>query len=432
VRKQTIGKWTAVVAALALAPVAGAGEARYLETEVTLDGAGNAVVRSAFEIGCGPHEWYGVWQQFRLDGATPLKTADGKEILKKWGDLFTPANIDRPRWTDCRGGFSFAELSAAANLPRGKRTVLWATTLLADTVKNAWIDSGGWNVRAALIVTADAEGKITKAETFAAPPLAPDENHATEKVAAKECSLSLKELKLKGDAGLYRIVGLRHETHDTLVSGAGQAALTSRDRGAFFEAIDAPGKAIELAQIAYPRAAIIRTPQQYRAIIEALKKIPGWEPSRFLVIEEPAAFGVTAAEEPGLGWRVKMLIIPHNPYLRLGLRDVCQIECTVSPDGRLGEGTTVCIAAPMTPYGAPPGWEPEFGGGAGEKSLRNPEAAILAWNGALRAALTGEGSHALPGFVEVKDKRTTIPCAAKTEARWYLNDIDNWPEDASK
>jgi len=377
-----------------------------------------AVVRGAFEITGPPHRWYGVYFQLRLDAATPLNLKGKTGFVRFWNNIFTPENVAIARYTDCRVGIPVNEIASATNLPGGKRTVLWAVCDIWDDAAKTYIGSG-WDVRSPLIVTTNEAGEVLNIETFNTAQFDPKRNHYSATISAKQCGFPLKYLKLKPGATVYRAVGQRHEMYDILLMGDRQAEFTSVDRGFFFEPIDSAEKAGELIEIGYPGAVVIKTDDQYRAIVEALKR-KGWQPGKHINVEEPPSFGVTVTAEPQLGYRVRALMIDHMDYYDLGLRNVMYREFAVASDGRIGiVRETNCIMAPETPYGAPPGWTQPLP--LGPKG----------YNETLASVLTADGSEPIPR-VTVTDTRATIKCAADAQADWFVNDYQDWPEHANR
>jgi hypothetical protein len=408
----------AVVLGMAL-PISGAiaTEVNYLDTEVTYPDPEYLLVRGAFEITGPPNQWYGVYFQIRFDASTPLKEEGKEGFLKLWNNIFTPENIETARYTDCRLDFQIKDIAAATNLPKGKRTVLWMVCDIWDTEGKQYIGSG-WSARAPFIVTTDASGKIVKVELFRTPPFTLKNNHETAKINAKESELSLKHLKLKPGVKSYRAIEVRHENRDFLVLGDQQADLRSENRGYFFEPIDSPQKAAELVEVGYPRAVIIETPEQYELIMKALKA-KGWKAEN-IPMEKPPSYGLKVTEEPQLGYRVTALMIDYIDYYSLGLRYVMYREFAVAPDGRLGiTDEKTCIEAPQTPYGAGPGWT--------QPLPIDPED----YTQVLRLVLSADGSRTIPPVI-VTDRTVAVPCAEDSDADWFENDYDRWPEHASR
>lgn len=422
--RESVRVWTAVVGALAIIlgvaslPLdTAAVEVNYMDTLVTYPDPTYLLVRGAFEIVGNPQQWHGVYFQIRLDAETPLKEKDREGFVRLWNNIFTPENVDSARYTDCRTAFQLKDIEAATNLPKGKRTVLWIVCDLWDDQNKQYIGSG-WGARAPVIVTTDATGKITKVDLFRTSPVSVKKNHQTEKVNMKECELSLKHLKLKPDVKLYREITQRLESRDVLMLGDYQADLRGENRGYFFEAIDSPQKAAELVEIGFPRGVIIETPEQYGLIKKALKA-KGWK-DEDIPLEEPPSYGLKVTEEPGLGYRVTALMIDYLDYYSLGLRYIMHREFAVSSDGRIGMGAeTICIEAPQTPYGAPPGWT--------QRSPIDPEE----YTKVLRLVLSPEGSRDIPAVI-VTDHRAAVPCAEDQEANWFVDDYDRWPEHANR
>lgn len=422
---QSNGRFWAVVggglatflAVVSLSLDAAAVEVNYLDTEVTHPDPAYLLVRGAFEIVYHPQEWHAVYFQLRLDANTPLKEKDREGFVKLWNNVFTPENADPARYTDCRIAFNLKDIEAATNLPKGQRTILWVVCDIWDDRNDQYVGSG-WSARAPVIVTTDADGKITKVDLFRTSPFSVKRNHYTDKINAKECELSLKHLKLNPGVKLYRALQIRLDSSDFLMLGDYQADLRSESRGYFFEPIDSPQKAAEVVAIGFPRAVIIETPEQYGLIKKALKA-KAWK-DEDIPVQEPPSYGLKVVEEPGLGYRVTALMIDHLDYYALGLRYIMYREFAVSPDGRIGMGTeTVCIEAPQTPYGAGPGWT--------QRAPIDPEE----YTKVLRLVLSPEGSRDIPGVI-VTDRRETVPCAAGQAADWFEDDYERWPEHANR
>ena len=446
-RRRTLAPLATLLLMLVVAPPGGAAEpkpeARYLDTRiVTLppDNPQNVVVRGVIEVN-GPQRWYDVYFQVLSASNVAIRRPDGSAVNIRWGNIFPPENVEWARYSDVRIDIPIADL-AGAGLPKNARVLLWVQCDLFDQEAKAYV-GGGWDVKAPLIVNTDEAGRPRSFESFETRPF--DQagltgHHATARAAARKETLALRHLKPKDGASFVRTMGLRHEPYDVATLGERQALLTSDARGRFFGPIDSAEKAMELVQLAEPNAVVIKTPEQYQAIVEAMKKVPGWDPAKFLPVAQPAAYGAQVTSEPGLGWRVRMLIAWHHPYLRLGLRDVTYHDVRVATDGRMGVTETVCLRAPQTPYGAPPGWLPEFGftrepattapntGGSvpnGPGSI-DPESAIDAHNKAIRSALTPAGSETIAPLIKVTEDRTDIAAPADRSGG-FITDHAQWP-----
>ncbi len=383
------------------------------------------VVRGGFEIASVPHRWYTVYYQLQRDADTPLKLPNGKALRVYWADLFTPvpANAiwpDQPsvsRWNDCRSAFAIKDIEAATNLPRGQRTTLWAVSYLYDQAAKKYRGSG-WDVRTPLLVTTDEAGKVIRTDFFHTSPLELKRRPEPRQIPVREVQLALNHLQLKPGAKLYQGVELRGPQHEMLVLGQDGTALKSTNRGHFFQAIDTPAKARELVEIAYPGAIILKTHEQYQAIVAALKAIRGWDPARFLPVPEPASAGMTVTAEPGLGYRVTVLMVDcEQRFGTQRLRHVVLREFAIAPDGRMGLWETVCLRAPAWMIGYPAMWMPEFpappetGPGPGQGKLTAPpnlDAALNAYEAAIRSALTPAGWEIIPLARTLAANTTTI------------------------
>ena len=230
------------------------------------------MTRGGFEVSGSPAKRYDVYFQIRLNKDTPLHLANNQELFKLWGSIFTP---DEPaRFTQCRHSFTYDEISAATNLPKGLNSTLFVVCDVYDPDAQKYVASG-WDMAAPLFVTTDADGKITKAATAYARPHQPNMNDGTATIAAKQCELAAQHLKLKDGAALYRYVDIYGNPHTLVVKNPHQADLTNSNRGYFFGPIDTANKARELIAIEHPNEIIIKTPEQYAAIVKSLKAVPG-------------------------------------------------------------------------------------------------------------------------------------------------------------
>jgi hypothetical protein len=298
-----------------------------------------AVVRGAFEVEGHPHEWLGVFFQVRLSEAQALQGADGKDFLRKWGDLFTPDIQDPPvRWNECRLGIPFEDLEKTANLPRGARTVLWVACDVWDSAGQAWAATG-WDARCPVVVTTDAAGRITALEPFYTTPHRVSDTIPWEKKPALATSLDLRTLKLKAGTTTCRCVCMKHVIHDVfhrseesrgadgaIVSRAErQTEIESLDRGYFFEPLGTAAQAQELAALAHRGQGIVSK--------EAYATLKAHEKRRELLA--PPSFGIETDEVPGLGWRVRMLVTVEG--------QVRHYAYAVSHDGRLARTKAVCL-----------------------------------------------------------------------------------------
>ncbi len=217
----------------------------------------------------------------------------------------------------------------------------------------------------------------------------------------------------------YRAIGGKHEPFNILVRGDRQAELGTLDRSFFFEPIDSLEKARELVELGYPGAVVIETSAQYALIVKALRA-KGWLPDKQIKLEKPSSYGVTVRIEPELGYRVTSLMIDHTNLYDLGSRNVMYREFAVASDGRMGMDKEVeCILAPESETGAPPGWA--------QPLPMDPKP----YNDFLRMLLTAEGSRSIPKVV-VADRKAAIKCAEGEEPEWYVNDYEDWPENADE
>lgn len=397
-------------------------EVRYIDTEAwrLTEDQSRVIVRGAFEIIGQPQRWYHVYFQLRRDAETAFKDKDGKDFVRRWGEIFTPENVNMARYTDCRIGLPVAEIGSSPDLLWGKRMTLWAVCDVWDVEAKKYL-GGGWPVRTPVLVTTDGVGNVQNVEFFYTPPFATylKRNHASETIAAKECALDLEHLTLKKGTGVARAVGQKHEVYDVLFSltDGVQTEVRLSERGYFFGTINAPDQARELAQLAYPKSVIINTPNQYRAIVAALKNI-GWT-DQHIPVAEPKSYGVTVQEEPDLGYRVTMLLMDYNRYLA-GFQDVLLCEFCIAHDGRMDAEETVCIKGPESETSRPPGWTQPLPAGTAK------------YTDTIKAALLATETETIPNYVIVKDKKTRIPCRTDREPGGYLEKVEDWPASANE
>jgi len=164
--------------------------------------------------------------------------------------------------------------------------------------------------------------------------------------------------------------------------------------------------------LAMPSSVIVKTPRQYGTILEALKKLP-WQADRHIFAEVPPGFGLTVAEEEGLGYRVRMLVIDHRQGL--GLHDVVYREAAVARDGRLGIKTTTCIRAV------------DSGESVGKGPPRPRPANQAGYDQAIKAALKDDQSETIPNYFTATQTRAAMPRPINAAAGRYLT-YDRWPE----
>jgi len=390
----------------------------YFTTEVSVEKKDAVLVRGAFDIAGGAERWYQVYFQLRLGAETPLKTKEGRDFVIRWGDVFTPAHPDPARYTDCRIDIAVKDIEASPNLPKGKRTTLWAMCDVWDTEDKKYLGAG-WPTRAPLFVTTDKAGKIVKLESLNLFPFMLARNLLNPEkgsIHVAECKLKVKHLIPKPGVMIYRAVGLNKVISDKLFTDDVQAPVDSTSRGYFFDIINRPEKARELVELAFPNSAVINTPNQYEAIKNALRK-RGWK-DEHIPVPRPESFGVTVTEEPGMGYRVAALLVYYNRYQAGGYSDVLYCEYAVGEDGRLGEKRTVCIRGAQHEAARPPGWQ-------------QPVPATPAEYGeAIWSALIPGEWEVMPIRVAVTDTVATIPCAEGEPPEIYLQDVKAWPKEA--
>ena len=363
---------------------------QHLHAEVVSVDAAQIVARAGLSISQGQQRWFWVYFAVRLSDSEYLKGPDGKNFIRPWGQLFPAANHETALYDDIRVPIKRADLEAAKGLPKGKRTVLWVICDVWDQTTKKYVDNG-WKTRTPLIVTTDADGKIAKIETFNTDAQETRADHPSAKIKAYRCTVKTKHLKLRANAALYRAVDARDNIYDILRRDGVRCDLDrSASRGLFFQKIDTPEKARELALVNSSHSVVIKTPHQYVSLAKALQA-KGWEGK----VGAPPAFGVSVKAEPGVGYHVQATMITYNHALKK-LQSVVVEEFDITYDGRFRKKRTVLLRAPRPPFGAPPGWRP-------------PKIDYESFDKILRGALTGDGSEPVPGLVEVTKEVVTIP-----------------------
>ena len=364
---------------------------KHLHAELVSVDETQIVTCAKFSISQGQQRWFWVYLGVRLSDSEYLKGSDGKDFIRPWGQLFPAANHETALYDDVRMPIKRADLDAAKGLPKGKRTVLWVVCDIWDQTAKKYIDNG-WKTRTPLIVTTDADGKIAKIETFNTDARDARVDHRTAKIKAYKCNVKTKHLKLRPQTTLHRAVDVRNDIYDILRRDGLRCDLgRASDRGLFFEKVDTPEKARDLALVGSSHSVIIKTPHQYVSLVKALKA-KGWEGT---AVAQPPAFGVSVKAEPGLGYRVQATTIAYNHALKK-LQHVVVDEFNITYDGHFGKKRTFLIRAPRPPFGVPMGYRP-------------PKIDYEDFDKILRGALTGDGSEPVPGFVEVTKEVVTIP-----------------------
>jgi len=241
-------------------------------------------------------------------------------------------------------------------------------------------------------------------ETFTARPPQLQKNHATEKIAAREIDLTAAHLKLKAGAHLYRTVGAMADPRVLALMDNAQAEPSlygSDDWGWFFQAIDTPEKATELVELPLAGALIVKTPEQFQAILAAARKQRDFQEAQNVVNVNPPSFGLSVAAQINGAYRVQMLIGTFGDSGDLGY--VGHYDCLVSREGRIVCKNTTCLSAIV----------------AGNDAER----------AAMRAALTPAGSEKIAPLYKVTATNVQIPCDARFGAGQFLNDYTQWPKE---
>ncbi|MBI5723470.1 MAG: hypothetical protein HZA50_05890 [Planctomycetes bacterium] len=381
---------------------------RHFKTEIVSASAEGIVVRGAFEITGPAHRWYEVRFQVLLSADKTLEFSDGRPMVLSWGNVFTPRNIASPQWTDCQFKVPAAYLNASTNLPKSARTVLFVTCELWDFAAQKYLGAG-WNARAAAIVTTDAAGKVVKIDQFNTDQTVLLPSHPTESMEVRECRLDLKNLKLKPDAAAYRAVGVDAVAYDLLLSGELRCDIRGNSRGYFFQPADTAEKAGELAAMGYGGAVVIKTAEQFKSIVGALKAI-GYRPGVEILQENPPALGFETLAEPQLGWRIKMLTIDKTPAGGFG--NIVYRELCIGLDSTIGVRAMVCVKARDE--------------GSAERLTPAAATTMTNYTTAILIALTQTGSQSLPQPVAVTNTKRTIACQAAASSKLFLK-VADWP-----
>lgn len=323
------------------APPAGAPEpvgVTYLANEAYAPEKGYVVIRSAFEVQGPPHRWIALDVEFRLNQAVPLVRIDDKVFMKRWNNLFLPESPAPARWTDCRLDVDFREFEQAKNLPRDKTFIVWAMGLIYDHAAGKYVDSG-WPVRAPLVLTTDALGRIQRALTPALSPVRYE--HPSDKtIDARRADIRTNHLKLLPGVQAYQAVR-RDGTPVTVLTNPNGQIWKPSGFIAAFEPIDSAEKAEELVRLMHPGAVIVQTRPQYDAVIDAARRL-GWL-AEDLPRDDPKFLGLRTTPVEGFGWRVEaMLIEPRNG--RPG--DLAAWDYCVGTDGLVGAKRNVLLCGP--------------------------------------------------------------------------------------
>jgi hypothetical protein len=310
----------------------------YLASEVYAPEKGYVIVRSAFEVNGPAHRWIALDVEFRLNQATPLVRPDGKAFMKRWNDLFLPESPSPVRWTDCRLDVDFRELEQTKNLPKDKTFVVWAMGLMYDHVVGKHVGTG-WPIRAAMVLTTDATGRI---QTVLTPTFSPIrfEYPSDNTIDARRAILRTKHLKPLQGVRACRVVRRDATPVTVLVSPKGQIWQPGSFGGAFGP-IDSAEKAEEFVRLLHPGGVILHSPEQYNTAIDAARKL-GW-PAKELPQNDPESYGLCVTPIEGLGWRVETLLIEPN-HDQLG--DIVAWDYCISTDGGLSAKRNILFCGP--------------------------------------------------------------------------------------
>jgi len=369
----------AVLAGMMLVSPAGAGNggdaaraasAEYLFTEIASHDAERIVVRAGVRIDGPPGRSYGVYFGIRHDRKGALTTAGGKQFMALAQDLIMP-DSGNARWSDLRLPIALADIQAARDLPKDKKTALQVVCGVWDYAAKKYVGSG-WAERTPLIVTTDSDGSITSVETFNTRAAVLAANHRSDMVEVKVCELAVRHLRPKTGLKVYRGPAGAGPRRDIFLLGPSQGGLEDA-RGHFFRTVDSADKARELALLSLAGARIIKTADQYSAIAASVKRLGGKAP-HLLRPDGPPGCGVTITEVGGLGFRVDALVLARDSgvYYR---------RFAITIDGRIGTETIQCIKSPGT-----------------DASRR-----------AIKAALKDGATEIVPDPIKVTDKTAIIP-----------------------
>ena len=385
-----------------------AAEARCLDLRAVRHDTGTLSVRAALEIVGPPHRWYNVVFGLCLDRAVPFHRRGGKPFDVEWGQLFTPANVANPRWTDCRVGLRLDELADAGELPAGKRTIVWAVCRVFSYAEKRLL-CDGWDARTPLILTIDSSGRIERVDFFHTEPFVTAADHPTARIKAWAGRFRLEHLRPKEGVEVDRAVRRSGEVCDIVRLGGRRADLRGGGRGWFFETIDSADQAGELIRLGYPGAVIIEQRQQLSRIISALKAI-GWKKDH-MPLTEPDCVGLAIAPEAPLGYRGSALMVDCGRSRPL-LRSVVLRRFAVGRDGRIGVEEQICIRGPDVQG------DSTAAGGQLPAGAEDYDAAV-------RAALKiGAVPETIATFVVVDATIQRIPCASGEDARGWLDPAD--------
>jgi len=370
-------------------------EADYLANDVVAVGKDYFVLRIAFAVDGPGNRWIALDSEYRLEQAIPLVKADGQLLTKRWNSLFTPTSPRPIKWTDCRLDVDFKDLESAGNLPRDKTFVVWAMGVVLDYTTRKHVGSG-WSVRAPLVVTTDADGKITDLQ---APPLTPpnvrDVPAKPVKLPVLPVTAKLQHLVLKSGVQAYRTYTIKHKRPITFFVRGSQQVWEPMSFGFALEPIDSPEKALELASLQFNGGVLVKTRQQLEAIESVLRKL-GWKEGEGLVIG-PKSFGTVVSPVKAMGYRVQGLVIEPRPDGMLG--DIAHHEMTLSTDGWIGDKRTLCVRAPLADTDRPEGWT--------QPAPASPQAYTQAVRKAL-ADHAADGSATIGPFFELGDNPVRV------------------------
>ncbi|HUT35883.1 MAG TPA: hypothetical protein VNE39_20515 [Planctomycetota bacterium] len=343
---------------------------------------------------------------------------------------------------------------AARGEPKARvlETEAWVLDKTTVVVRGAFEVTGEphlwYGFYAQVRVNADKAGKVTRVEFACSHPFVLRRSRDACPIQGLEMQLKLRHLQPKPGVKLCRAANSKYEPYDVLLLGDRQTYLWTADRGFFFQSIDGPQKALELFQLAHGGAVVIKTRQQFDAIVNVLRPlakkeepppkkkeepppskvtvpvvgtVPGPLPCEgFRLLAQPPSFGVSVTEEPGVGYRINVLLIEFNRYTR-SLGDIRHHDVVVTTDGRIGDRATLCVKGPEAEYSRPPFWVQPGPTSAGHYAEL------------LKPVLKPDGSEAIPRMAVVTARPATFPSAeGDPDDERFFTPPDQWPDEAKR
>lgn len=220
-------------------------------------------------------------------------------------------------------------------------------------------------------------------------------DHESERITALLANVKTQHLVPTGAVNAMQTTGVRDDKVTHLRLGGKSVRLDSLERGAFYGPIDSQAKAEELVRLPYGGARIIKTKEQYRALLEELI-VKGWKPSLHLSTTPPPGYGSRTRYFKGLGYLVEMLVLSRAGYDdRFG--EVRYDIWAVTEDGKLGLTSATYVASPLSDIGQPKGWKQPF------------PLDRAGYHQVLQKELTAKGSEEIPVSVTVSNRFVRLP-----------------------